>query len=46
LNLTGETLWEGFHRLPKSPEQAVVFDQFEEIFTLGDARPESDPART
>jgi hypothetical protein len=42
LNLSGQTLWEGFHRLPNSPEPVVAFDQFEEIFTLGDARPESE----
>jgi hypothetical protein len=41
VGLSSETLWEGFYRLPKSPEHVVVFDQFEEIFTLGDARPET-----
>jgi len=42
LKLTGETLWEGFHRLAGSPKLAVAFDQFEEIFTLGAGRPESE----
>ena len=42
LNLTSETLWEGFHRLPDSPRLVVTFDQFEEIFTLGAGRPASD----
>ena len=35
----GETLWETFHRLPlrldHTPTPAILFDQFEEIFTLG-----------
>jgi len=44
LNLSGETLWEGFHRLgvEGQAEPVVVFDQFEEIFTFGDGRPESE----
>jgi hypothetical protein len=44
LGLTGESLWEGFHRVgvEGQAEPVVVFDQFEEIFTLGDGRPESE----
>jgi tetratricopeptide (TPR) repeat protein len=49
----GETLWELFHRQGAelwSPRDRVVipilvFDQFEEIFTLGRSRPELAPAR-
>ena len=36
------TLWECFHRLTDAAARTViVIDQFEEIFTLGDGRPES-----
>ena len=37
------TLWEGFHRLENAASNVpvVVFDQFEEIFTLGEGRAES-----
>lgn len=49
----GETLWELFHRRGTelwSPRNRIVvpvlvFDQFEEIFTLGRSRPEFAPAR-
>ena len=39
----GETLWEGFHRWKGDSGDlpVIVFDQFEEIFTLGAGRPES-----
>jgi hypothetical protein len=41
--LTGDTLWEGFHRLAAGrSEPVIMFDQFEELFTLGEGRPESE----